>query len=283
MATINKMPLPAEGSPGSAPARASGRFLPAFLVGTLLAGTLPAVHAQVVVLGHAETGKYVVVSDRKDPSATAARIAEEKAPGGGWKVLLESTDHGYGSMFCLRSRGTTQFFIAAGKPDAKEAVITSRSAAIAAASGTGQVAFWCGSWKNTNKHLAFAASSERATLTRNYGGVVLTYTLGKTASGERVVHVRGRNTLPSTAATVRFVGVEGSAREMLVLQPGESFTMPLGDFDSFGVEVGRQAPALRAQKVFDGQVLEALREVVREQINTTGGQIRAGSFIGKRG
>jgi len=252
-------------------------------MGTLLAGTLPAVHAQVVVLGHPETGKYVVVSDRKDPSATAAKIAKEKAPGSGWKVLLESTDPGYGSMFCLRSGGATQFFVAAGKPYSKEAVSTSRSAAIAASSGTGQVAFWCGSWKNTNKHLASAASSDRATLSRNYGGVVLTYTLGKTAAGERVVHVRGRNTLPSTAATVRFVGVEESAREMFVLQPGESLTMPLGNVDSFVVEVGEHAPALRAKKSLDGQVLEALREVVREQINATGDQIRAESFIGKRG
>ena len=106
--------------------------------------------AQVVVLIHPDTGKYISVVNKKNPKTAAMKQANLAVAGGGWKVVLASDALGYGTMFCVRVNEMTQFFIAHGKASGTEAITEARAQASAAARGSNQTPYWCGAWNNRN-------------------------------------------------------------------------------------------------------------------------------------
>lgn len=120
---------------------------------SLLLACTPAVHAQVVVLTHPESGAFVVVSNTPDPKAQAMKQAYKKQLGNGWTTMLASIAPGYGSMFCFRPKGgQVNFFLVEGKDSGTDAITEARAQANAAARGTGATTYICGQWNNRNLH-----------------------------------------------------------------------------------------------------------------------------------
>lgn len=122
----------------------------------------PGARAQVVVLVHPETAKFVVVQNRPAPLAEATKRALMTEPGG-WDVILQSTVPGHGAMFCFRPKGAAaRFFPVEGKATGAEAIKQARSLANAAAQGTGVTTGGCGLWNNRNAYPLDVAASGRA-------------------------------------------------------------------------------------------------------------------------
>jgi hypothetical protein len=125
------------------------------LAGLLLLGVFPGwVQAQVVVLVHPRSGRFVIVHDQPSPRAVARRKALEDGRGRGWKPLLANTVAGAGAMFCFRPKGggDVRFFVAQGKASMKAAVVDARQQAITAVAGSGPVVYICGIWFNRNRY-----------------------------------------------------------------------------------------------------------------------------------
>ena len=109
--------------------------------------------AQVVVLGHAGTGKFVVVANEQASRAKASQRADARQTGGGWTTLVSSTMPGHGAMFCFRSKGgDVRFFPVEGKTSSTEAIASARAQANAATRGSGAFTSICGTWNNLNAY-----------------------------------------------------------------------------------------------------------------------------------
>lgn len=108
--------------------------------------------AQVVVMGHPQSGDFFVVANEQAPRLKAMQRANARQPGGGWQILLASTRPGWGRAFCVRPPGgPMRYFVVEGKANYTEASKAAKAAAIAA--GTRMPVASCGpGWNNRNVH-----------------------------------------------------------------------------------------------------------------------------------
>lgn len=102
--------------------------------------------------------------------------------------------------------------------------------------------------------LTWQGSEYKSVVTRNYGGVEITYTSRKNSAGKTIVTAKGRNTNKDKAASVTFSGSGVAANKPIVLQPGMGFSQAVGEVDGFDVEVGFASPAGEGKSPVDAGI-----------------------------
>lgn len=131
--------------------------------------------------------------------------------------------------------------------------------------------------------LTWQGSEYKSAVTKNYGGVEITYTSRRGRAGKTIVTAKGKNTNRDKAASVTFSGRSVAAKTPIVLQPGVGFSQTVGEVDGFDVDVGFAPPAEQGKNTIDAGI-EYTRDRVRDHLKVRDEGLKSdGVAIGVRG
>ena len=111
-------------------------------------------HAQLYVFGREDKSDVVYTVDRANGRSKAVSAVQAKKTGAIWRLVVESTEPGYGAVFCVSENGGSnpRYFYSVGKATSKEAIDEAKAKALGYARSIKQLPYIMRAFKNTNRY-----------------------------------------------------------------------------------------------------------------------------------